>query len=190
MNTRRTYISLAIVTCFIIGAFVVALTGRKNTASSVVATNNSTQPVDTTATTKTTPQTTDDDTVVSTPKPVKTVPKPQTTPTPTPVADTSKKSRYIDGTYSVTAYYDSPAGSEGIGVSVTLKNDIVTSSTVTPMANDRTSSRYQQRFISGYQSYVIGQNIDTINLDVVSGSSLTPIGFNDALAQIKAKAKS
>lgn len=114
-------------------------------------------------------------------------------PTPTPVdnptgTSVSKTSKYKNGAYSVTASYDSPAGSENLGVSITLKNDIVVDSSVTNMAGDGRSQRYQQVFIGGYKQYVIGKNIDSINLDVVSGASLTPIGFNDALSAIKAKA--
>jgi len=44
-------------------------------------------------------------------------------------------------------------------------------------------------FISGYKPYVIGKNIDTISLDRVSGSSLTPAAFNEALGQIKTEAR-
>ena len=125
---------------------------------------------------------------------------PQNTAAPTPttaakvstpvVADTTKRvSKYKNGTYSATGTYDSPAGLESIGVSLTIANDIVTNTSVTPEPSDRTSSRYQQMFANGYKTYVIGQNIDTIALDRVSGSSLTPIGFNNALAKIKAEAQ-
>ena len=118
---------------------------------------------------------------------------------PVPVADVpkatntntngSKATKYKNGTYSVVASYDSPADMQEMGVSLTLKGDIIVDSTVTNMANERTSQRYQQAFIGGYKSYVIGKNIDSVNLDVVSGASLTPIGFNDAIAQIKSKAQ-
>jgi len=115
---------------------------------------------------------------------------PQTTaPAPSP-ADTAKKTtKYKDGTYTATGSYDSPGGPDRLGVSITIKNDVVTSTSATNMAGDRTSSRYQKMFISGYQALVIGKNIDSINLDIVSGSSLTPQGFNDALSKIKVQAK-
>ena len=72
---------------------------------------------------------------------------------------------------------------------MTLQNDIITSVSATPIANDGTSRRYQAKFISGYQQYVLGKNIADVNLTTVSGSSLTPRGFDDALAQIKTQAK-
>ena len=134
---------------------------------------------------------------VTNPTPVS-VPTSDTNPTSAPAtpADipgatntTNRSSRYKNGTYSLTASYDSPAGTENMGISITLKNDVVIDSSLTPMANDGRSSRYQQGFASAYRSYVVGKNIDSINLDAVSGASLTSAGFNDALSQIKAKAQ-
>ena len=106
-------------------------------------------------------------------------------------ADTStaKNTKYKDGTYTATGNYNSPAGYESINVSITLKNSIVTGSSVTAGAYGGRSARYQQMFIGGYKAYVIGKNIDTISLSRVSGSSLTPAGFNDALSQIKSQAQ-
>jgi hypothetical protein len=36
---------------------------------------------------------------------------------------------------------------------------------------------------------VVGKNIDEVNLGKVSGSSLTPIGFNNAIEDIRSQAK-
>ena len=114
-------------------------------------------------------------------------------PTPPPtgavpsVAPTT--TAYKNGSYSATGSYMSPGGEDSVAVSLTLANDIVTDVTVTPAPADRTSERYQSKFLSGYKQYVVGKNIADINLSKVSGSSLTPIGFNDALAQIKTQAK-
>lgn len=116
-----------------------------------------------------------------------------TQPPPTvpnvPVADTTKRTtKYKDGTYTATGSYDSPGGFDEIGITLTLKGGIVTSASAVPMPHDDTSARYQQKFLSGYQVLVVGKNIDTINLGKVSGASLTGIGFNSALAKIKAQA--
>ena len=183
MNTNKTYISVAVVGVFIIAMFIIAVSGRKS------------QPVvaDTQAPTQPTPaivqpsQSDDDDNSRQ-----NNTPQPAPVVTPAPIADVPKStaSVYKDGTYTATGTYDSPAGIESIGVSITLKNDIVTSSTVTPMTSNRTSSRYQQMFISGYQPYVVGKNINTIKLGTISRSSLTPTGFNNALATIKKQAHS
>ena len=165
MNTKRTYISLAIAACVIVIIFIAASAVQRAApasasvdASSVALENDGTQSLVATATSS------------------------------TPASDLPK-SKYRDGTYTAIGSYDSPAGQESINVSVTLKNGIVTAAKVTQMAQDRTSIRYQQRFISGYLPLVVGKNIGSIRLDVVSGSSLTPIGFNAALAKIKAQAQ-
>jgi len=119
--------------------------------------------------------------------------QPVNTPvTPTPPPATVPKqtaSVYTNGTYTATGSYMSPGGQEQLSVTLTLVNDIITAVSVTPGAYDRRSQNYQNMFISGYQQYVIGKNIADVNLGAISGSSLTPIGFNDALAQIKSQAK-
>lgn len=123
---------------------------------------------------------------------------PQQTPTstnraPTPVIDKPvpvvSKNVYNNGTYTATGSYNSPGGVDFVGVSLTLKNDIITGVTVTPTAQDGTSRRYQAKFVSGYKQYVFGKDITSVHLDVVSGSSLTPKGFNAALAKIESEAK-
>lgn len=114
-----------------------------------------------------------------------------TTTTTIPPADVPKNTAaaYKDGTYSATGSYMSPGGEDRLGVTVTLKSDTITAVSITQEPGDNTSARYQDKFASGYQQYVIGKNIAEVNLTKVSGSSLTPKGFNDALAQIKAQAR-
>ncbi len=106
----------------------------------------------------------------------------------TPATDTAT-SRYKNGTYTATGSYRSPGGLDNVGVTLTLKNDIIISVSFTPMAHDGISAQYQTMFAGGFQSLVLGKNISSVYLDAVSGSSLTGQGFNDALAQIKAQAK-
>jgi hypothetical protein len=122
----------------------------------------------------------------SSPRPASTPVIPAATPA---IAPKKTASVYTNGTYTATGSYMSPSGEDTISVTLTLANDIITSISVTPGVGGRTSQKYQNDFISGYKQYVIGQNITSVNLTRVSGSSLTPIGFNDALAQIKAQAK-
>ena len=102
---------------------------------------------------------------------------------------TVASSAYKDGTYSATGSYMSPGGEEQIKVTLTLANDVITDATVTSLAYDRTSQRYQKMFISGYKQYVIGKDISAVNLTYVSGSSLTPAGFDSALQNIESQAK-
>ena len=100
-----------------------------------------------------------------------------------------KSTKYKNGTYSVTTSYDTPADLQNMGLSITINNDMVIGSTFTNMANDGKSSRYQNAFAGGYKAQIVGKNIDSINLDAVSGASLTSAGFNDALNQIKTTAQ-
>lgn len=109
----------------------------------------------------------------------------EVTTTQTPRAKTST---YKDGTYTATASYNSPGGMDQIKVTLTLKNDVVMDVTTTA-SGDKTSERYQAMFLADYKQYVVGKNIASVKLDKVSGPSLTPAGFNDALAKIKAQAK-
>ena len=117
-----------------------------------------------------------------------------TTPvTTSTTVDTTKDSvsanTYKDGTYTAIGSYMSPGGPDKISVTLTVKNDVVTVASVTPMPGDNESSRYQGIFASNYQSQVVGQNLSSLNLTKVSRSSLTPKGFDDALDQIRTQAK-
>lgn len=98
-------------------------------------------------------------------------------------------SAYKNGTYSVTGEYLTPGGQRTIDVKLTLENGAVTEVEVTPKATDATSQRFQGEFVAGFKPMVVGKSIDEIELTKVSGSSLTPKGFNDALEKIKAEAK-
>ncbi|MEI6396625.1 MAG: hypothetical protein WCO48_00925 [Candidatus Taylorbacteria bacterium] len=124
--------------------------------------------------------------VVNTPAVVN---KPVVSTTPPPAITKKSVYAYKNGTYSANGSYMSPGGQDQLLVTLTIANDIVTSASVTVQSADRTSQKYISRFLSGYQSYVVGQDISTLNLTRISGSSLTPIGFNNALSQIKAQAK-
>jgi uncharacterized protein with FMN-binding domain len=94
---------------------------------------------------------------------------------------------YADGTYSATGWYGGQPSS--ITVQLTLDNDVITKVRVTPHATDETSLDYQQRFADAVPAIVVGKDIDQVaNLGRTAGSSGTPQGFNDALAQIKQQA--
>lgn len=107
----------------------------------------------------------------------------------TPNVVVSDNKKYVDGTYSAVGSYATPEQGEKIGVTVVLKDGIVTDASVNLMAKDRTSKRMQQDFADGFKTEVVGKPIDQISLTVVNGSSLTSNGFMDALNQIKAQAE-
>lgn len=98
-------------------------------------------------------------------------------------------SAYKDGTYSSVGDYVSPGGAEQVGVSLTLKDGVVVDSTFTVMATRPISKNMQNVVSENYKQYVIGKPIDEVVLNKVSSSSLTPLGFNDAVAKIKQQAQ-
>lgn len=99
-------------------------------------------------------------------------------------------SQFKDGSYNAEGEYTSPGGSEAVSVSLTIKDGVVTDSTVEPQAVNPNSERYQDLFIGDYKTEVVGKSLADLQLGAVAGSSLTPNGFNDAVANIKTQAAS
>jgi uncharacterized protein with FMN-binding domain len=95
---------------------------------------------------------------------------------------------YADGTYTAEGSYDTPGGEESISVEVTVADDVVTDVTVTPEASGGNAARFQDEFASGIADEVVGTELSGLQVDKVSGSSLTGDGFNAALDQIRADA--
>lgn len=122
-------------------------------------------------------------------EPTATTPEPQSTSSATdsPTPGTASGT-YKDGTYDATGTYQSPNGTETIGVELTLADDVVTEVTVTTHPTNPNTKRFQGEFADGIAAVIVGKNIDELKVDKVAGSSLTSGGFNDALSQIKAEA--
>lgn len=115
----------------------------------------------------------------------------QQAPSPTTqlVDEAMMSPTYKDGEYNSTGQYISPGGEESIAVTLTLIKGIVENASVISNATRPISKKMQSAFIGGFRDQVIGKNIDELNITKVSGSSLTPKGFNDALEKIKTQAK-
>ncbi len=105
-----------------------------------------------------------------------------------PSQSSSTKGTYKDGTYSAKGPYSTPGGRESIELTVTLANNIITSTSLKNNAVSGEAEEYQIKFSSGYKSSVVGKNVDEVFLSRVAGSSLTSNGFNTALEQIKTDA--
>lgn len=112
-------------------------------------------------------------------------------PAPSAMSSSSSvaQATYKDGTYSATGEYRSPAGNDEIEVSLTLKGGVITDATYVGMAKMGKSKDFQAKFGEAYKTAVVGKSIDSLSLGVTNGSSLTPKGFMDAVAKIKAEAK-
>jgi len=111
-----------------------------------------------------------------------------TDPGTTPDTDTDTTAEYADGTYSAEGDYISPAGPSKVTVEITLADDVVTAVSVTPLSTDPTAKGFQTQFAEGIAAIVEGQDIDTLSVSRVGGSSLTSGGFADAIEKIKAEA--
>lgn len=96
---------------------------------------------------------------------------------------------YKDGTYTQTGTYQSPAGQEEVGVTLTLAADVVTAVEVEPMPDNTTTEMYQGRFAGGISDAIVGKKLEELSVDKVAGSSLTSGGFNDATGKIKSEAQ-
>jgi len=149
----------------VIGAFVM-----KQDNDDVVVTDSTTPAVTTPATTTpTTSVGTDTGTTATTP---------------------STTNSYMDGTYSAVGQYGTPEGQQSITVTLTVSNDVVTNVIVVAAATGDASKMWQSKFIKGMQAEVVGKKLASLHLTNVSGSSLTPIGFNSAVSDIQNQAKS
>lgn len=104
--------------------------------------------------------------------------------------DSSSESSYQDGTYSENATYMSPAGKDTVGVSLTLKDGVITAVSIENLATNEGSILYQNLFAEGISAVVVGKPIDSLgSIGAVNGSSLTPVGFNAAVEAIMADAQ-
>ncbi len=110
---------------------------------------------------------------------------PSTTTTTTAPSASSGTGSFKDGTYTESGSYQSPGGTQKVTVKATLAGGVVTDLTVTSGANDPTAKQYQSQFIGGINAEVVGKKIDSLKVSRVAGSSLTSIGFNEAIAAIE-----
>jgi uncharacterized protein with FMN-binding domain len=101
---------------------------------------------------------------------------------------TSDGQPYRDGTFCADGHYTSPNGPETIGVALTLKSGVVTDVQIVEHPTSANTRLYQQHFASGVKDVVVGKKLADLKVGIVSGSSLTGQGFNDAVSAIKREA--
>lgn len=102
--------------------------------------------------------------------------------------DDSSSSAVNDGDYEGEGEYSNPGGQSKVKVELTLADGKIADITVTPEATNGTSKGFQQKFAGGIADEVVGKSLDELDVSKVSGSSLTSLGFNQAIDQIKADA--
>jgi uncharacterized protein with FMN-binding domain len=122
--------------------------------------------------------------------PTATSQSPASTPTSTTSSPTSTATTggFKDGSYTATGSYGTPGGTQRIEVTLSLSGGVITKASVKNQATDRESSGFQDEFIAAFSSKVVGKKLSEVSLGKTSGSSLTPRGFNAALATIKNQA--
>lgn len=100
----------------------------------------------------------------------------------------SSKMTYKNGTYVALGTYPTGGGRESIDLTITIRDAVITNTDVFQNAISPEAKDYQGRFVSAYKQLVVGKRIDEVSLSRVAGSSLTSIGFNKAITQIKSDA--
>ena len=111
-------------------------------------------------------------------------PAPSTTQTP------NQTSKYKDGTYTATGSYVSPGGPESVEIQTTLKDGKISDVNVTPKATNSKSVRYQGLFADGIKGVIVGKSLDSnLDIGVVNGSSLTGMGFTQAIDLVRQQAQ-
>lgn len=106
-------------------------------------------------------------------------------------ADGAAPGAFAAGDYEATGTYLSPDGqTQSIEVEVELAADgTITDLDADGQAESGNSEQYQGKFESGIDALVEGRKITELDIDKVSGSSLTSGGFNDAIDQIIGQAQ-
>ncbi len=98
--------------------------------------------------------------------------------------------KYVDGTYSAAGSYKSPAGNETVDISLSIDaQGKITAAKFKGNTQNARSKEYQAKFAAGFEKEVVGKSIDKLALTVVNGSSLTPIGFMDAVKKVQLVSK-
>lgn len=90
---------------------------------------------------------------------------------------------------SVDAPYESPAGEESIGITLSVdENGVITDAKAEVKATEEKSIVRQQAFADGLPTAVKGKKLSELTkIDKVGGSSLTTQAFNEALVKLKAQ---
>lgn len=102
----------------------------------------------------------------------------------------TNSSGYKDGTYTATAQYYVPHGSNDITVKVTIKDGVITAIDDSNNYADRESAAYINSFNQTISGKVVGKALSSVaSLSRVGGASLTTEGFDTAIQDIMSQAQ-
>ncbi|WP_218005324.1 hypothetical protein [Hydrogenophaga palleronii] len=104
-----------------------------------------------------------------------------------PVSGRKEEASYRNGTYTAEGLYGGLPSR--LTVTLTLAADRIQAVSVRTHATDPTSLDYQRRFAEAVPALVKGRPIADVQISKLAGSSVTPDGFNEALARIREQAR-
>ena len=111
--------------------------------------------------------------------------EPESVRTPESVSDTQGQV-YIDGTYVVeNTYFVMPGFEEPMQTTVTIADNIIVDAEVRFASRDPHSLIHQRDFSIAYRDEVIGTPLRGASFSRIGRASLTTIGFNDALVEVR-----
>ena len=76
-----------------------------------------------------------------------------------------------------TVSYSNPSGTDTVEFNVTVTDDIITSASAIPKADNEISLKRQTAFAAEVHSKVVGKKASDLNIDAIGGSSLTTAAF-------------
>ncbi|MCA9381321.1 FMN-binding protein [Candidatus Dojkabacteria bacterium] len=108
------------------------------------------------------------------------------------ISQTNNIKNFKDGTYYAegTFYVEALGKSESVGVTVTIKDgNIVSVETDQVEAGQKVANDYMQKFEDKIKTIVVGKSINEVDdQTIVTGSSLTSEGFQQAVENIRREA--
>lgn len=96
----------------------------------------------------------------------------------------------VSGVFTGEASYSTGRAIHELVVTLTLENDIVVATDMLYDGDGEPATPMLTSFNDAYETEVIGKDIDDIELSRVGGASWTSDAFNEAVAEIKASARS
>jgi len=109
-------------------------------------------------------------------------------PRPGRLASEAGPSAFQDGSFAAEGHYLTPGGAEALGVRLTVTAGQVVECQVTVRATSPTARQFQRQFASRYARQVVSRDLESLAVSRVAGASLTSLGFDNALGQIRAAA--
>jgi len=106
------------------------------------------------------------------------------------IAESDTSAEFVSGNYRYDITYATPKGNTDMSVTFALENNVITDVNLEGNPQHQTSVQYQTLLQDELGNLIIGKDRNEVERleSKVAGSSLTPTGFNEALAQLQAEA--